>query len=141
VPVITEKFKRLDQVAPSRSAVGSVFFTVNERRYVTDEDFVVEPVRVQYDLVGGVLTTADLVAGPAVVQIGFSGPTYTINIPEAPGPIRLWPLIDAGLPTPSNEPGLVRNAGGIARIAKITTAQLQAGGGTDPETLFIEFPN
>lgn len=141
MPVITENFKKLDKVAPSRLAVGTVYFTVSELRYVTADNFVVVPVRVECALVGGVLTTPNLAAGPAIVELGLSGPTYKIEIPAVAGPVKLWPLIDAGMPTPVNAAGFVRNAGGIARVARTTTGDYAAMPTPDPETLYIEFEN
>ncbi|MFC9761634.1 hypothetical protein [Rhodococcus jostii] len=84
-----------------------------------------------------VLTTPDLDPGPA--KVTWAGRTYTITIPESETPVALWPLIDAGLPDPTNEPGVVRNAGGIARIQRITESAYAALDTPDPETLYITF--
>ncbi|MFD7045373.1 hypothetical protein [Rhodococcus jostii] len=98
---------------------------------------IITPTRVQVLPEGGVLTTPDLDPGPATVSWGTS--TYRITIPDEPDPVALWPLIDAGMPVPSNEPGFVRNAGGIARIARITESAYAALTTPDPETLYITF--
>ena len=112
--VITETFRRLDKTAPASADVGFVYFTVDERRYDGAGDFVVVQVRVPCRLVSGVLTSPDLVAGPALVQIGSVGPIYEIQIPESANPVPLWPLIDAGMPQPpAGAPGFVRNGGGV----------------------------
>ncbi|MFC9769112.1 hypothetical protein [Rhodococcus jostii] len=98
---------------------------------------IITPTRVQVLPVGGVLTTPDLDPGPARVCWGTT--TYRIVIPDSGTPVALWPLIDAGLPVPSNEPGFVRNAGGIARIQRITESAYAALTTPDPETLYITF--
>ena len=137
--VLTETFRRLDKTAPAKADVGFVYFTVNERRYVAAGDFVVVQVRVPCRLVSGVLTSPDLVAGPALVQIGSVGPIYEIQIPESANPVRLWPLIDAGMPQPpAGAPGFVRNGGGIAR-AEVAAMQDYPTHPKDPATMYFLF--
>ncbi|NEW33857.1 hypothetical protein GV791_14980 [Nocardia cyriacigeorgica] len=84
----------------------------------------------------GVLTTPDLDPGPAVVRIGAR--EYQIEIPDSPTPIRLWPLIEAGLPVPPTEEATaVRNGGGVARIQRISQTEYDALVTPDPETLYV----
>ena len=137
--VITETFRRLDKTAPASADIGFVFFTVNERRYDGAGDFVVVQVRVPCRLVDGVLTSPDLVAGPALVQIGSVGPTYEIQIPESAEPVRLWPLIDAGMPQPpAGAPGFVRNGGGMARTEVLAMPDYPMHP-KDPATMYFLF--
>ncbi|MFD7045152.1 hypothetical protein [Rhodococcus jostii] len=98
---------------------------------------IITPTRVQVLPEGGVLTTPDLDPGPATVSWGTK--SYEITIPDEDDPVALWPLIDAGMPVPSNEAGFVRNVGGIARIARITESAYAALTTPDPETLYITF--
>lgn len=87
--------------------------------------------------VGGVLITPDLDPGAAKVSIGLSR-AYQIDIPDSPTPIRLWPLIEAGLPVPPvEEATAVRNGGGVARIQRIALADYEAIPTPDPDTLFV----
>ena len=84
----------------------------------------------------GVLTTPDLDAGPATVQIGIR--QYAILIPDSPTPVRLMPLIEAGLPViPAEEIGAVRNAGGVGRTKRVTLAEFLAMPTPDPDTLYV----
>ncbi len=92
--------------------------------------------RVDVTPVAGVLTTPNLDPGPAEVQ--WRGSRYKITIPNSPAPVRLWPLIDAGMAPPGiNAPGFVRNAGGAARIEVMTLAEYAAIAPGDPETVYI----
>lgn len=142
MPVIVESFRRVDGVVPRRSEVASVFFTVHERRESPGGGFIVVPTRVQYDLVNGELTTADMVPGPALVQIGVGGPTHPITIPPEAGPLKLWPLIDAGSPTPPIGDGFVRNGGGVFRNKAVTRAEYEAIQAVpDPGTVYLVFEN
>jgi len=84
----------------------------------------------------GVLTTPDLDPGAAVVRIGAKA--YQITIPDSDTPIRLWPLIEAGLPVPPvEEAAAVRNGGGVARIQAIELNDYTAIPTPDPDTLFV----
>lgn len=86
--------------------------------------------------VDGVLTTPDLDPGSASVRIGRR--LYHIEIPDSATPIRLWPLIEAGLPVPpSEEASAVRNGGGVARIQRISETDYSALVTPDPETLYV----
>lgn len=87
--------------------------------------------------VNGVLTTPDLSPGPATLTVRAK--EYQILIPESGSPLPIWPLIDAGMPPPVNQPGFVRNAGGIARVQRTTVANYAAIPSKDPETLYITF--
>lgn len=85
---------------------------------------------------GGVLTTPDLDPGPAVVSVGHRN--FQIEIPDSGTAVRLWPLIQAGLPIPpSEEASAVRNGGGVARIQRITESAYLALATPDPETLYV----
>ncbi|WP_280317314.1 phage upper tail fiber protein [Nocardia wallacei] len=86
--------------------------------------------------VDGVLTTPDLDPGPALVSVGHR--RFQIEIPDSGTPVRLWPLIHAGLPIPpAEEASAVRNAGGVARIQRITESAYLALTTPDPETLYV----
>ncbi|MEU9515936.1 hypothetical protein [Micromonospora sp. NPDC048169] len=86
--------------------------------------------------IDGVLTTPDLDPGPATVRIGQH--TYHIEIPDSPTPIRLWPLVEAGLPVPpAEEATAVRNGGGVRRIAVAELDDYLAMPTPDPETVYI----
>lgn len=84
----------------------------------------------------GVLTTPPLDPGPTIVHVGSR--RYKIQIPDSPTPIRLWPLIQAGLPIPpAQEADAIRNLGGIrgGRVAELD--DYQAIPTPDPETLYF----
>lgn len=84
----------------------------------------------------GVLTTPDLDPGAASVRIGAA--EYRIEIPDSEDPVRLWPLIEAGLPVPpAEEATAVRNGGGIRRAEAVELEDYLAIVGPDPETLFV----
>lgn len=94
----------------------------------------------RYTATDGVLITHNLDAGPAEVSI--DGRPYWIVIPESASPVRLWPLIEAGLPVPpSQEATAVRNGGGISRIQRIGDSAYAALVTPDPETLYIVVPD
>lgn len=84
----------------------------------------------------GVLTTPDLDPGPASVRIGAT--EYRIEIPESEESIRLWPLIEAGLPVPpAEEMTAVRNGGGVRRAQAVELDDYLAMPTPDPETLYV----
>ncbi|MDG3012133.1 hypothetical protein G4X40_18485 [Rhodococcus sp. D2-41] len=93
-----------------------------------------------FGLVAGVLTTTDLDPGPARVQIGPHA--YDIVIPASSAPIRLWPLIDAGLPD-ALPPGTgwVRDGGDVHRVQALTQAAYEQIATPDPQTLYIVTEN
>ncbi|MBF6301153.1 hypothetical protein IU459_26945 [Nocardia amamiensis] len=85
---------------------------------------------------GGVLTTANLDPGATVVYVGPR--RYLIVVPDSEDPIRLFPLIQAGLPIPpAQEATAVRNGGGVARIQTSTQAAYNAIPTPDPETAYL----
>ncbi|MFM9261473.1 hypothetical protein ACKAMS_22810 [Rhodococcus sp. 5A-K4] len=93
--------------------------------------------RVDVTPVDGVLTTPDLDPGPTQVQ--WRGVRYKIDIPDSDTSVRLWPLIDAGWPTPSpGAPGFVRNAGGIDRMEPVELADY-SGHPKVPASLYLLF--
>lgn len=90
--------------------------------------------------VGGVLTTPDLDPGPATVRIGQTA--FNIEIPDSGTPVRLWPLVEAGMPVaPAQEATAVINGGGIARVQKITESAYAALVTPDPETEYSVVPD
>lgn len=92
--------------------------------------------RVDVTPVGGVLTTPNLDPGPAQVQ--WRGQRYPIVIPHSVSSVRLWPLLDAGMPhPPSTAAGFVRNGGGVTRIQALTQIEYENLDSPDPATLFI----
>lgn len=115
-----------------------VVFFLDEPRVRASGNGIVTTSRVPVLPDAMVLTTPDLNPGKAKVKFGMF--TYDIVIPDSSTPVALWPLIDAGLPAPTNEPGVVRNSGGIARVERITESAYAALETPDPETLFITFP-
>jgi hypothetical protein len=68
--------------------------------------------------------------------------TYPITIPDSATPVRLWPLIEAGLPIPpAQQASAVINGGGIARVQKITESAYAALITPDPETEYSVIPD
>lgn len=113
-----------------------ITFVVPMIRQSADGTSTVVEVRHSYTPVAGVLTTGDLDPGPAVVRIRHA--TYNIVIPASATPVRLWPLIDAGMPTPPpTAEGFVRNGGGIARAVALTQIEYDAIPTPDPETFYV----
>lgn len=113
-----------------------VTFFIEHIRESSDGDAIVTTVPHHFELDEGELTTTDLDPGPAKVQIGAG--SYNITIPESGSPIRLWPLIDAALPTPAVDiSGFVHNGGGVARIQALTAAEYSALEAPDPATFFV----
>lgn len=114
----------------------AVFFSTYILRENDDGDAIVTTSVRSYTPVDGVVTTEDLDPGPAKVRIGMS--TYDIEIPESATPVRLWPLIETGLPEPPSLVGAyVVNGGGVARIQKISESAYLALSTPDPETLYV----
>lgn len=98
-------------------------------------DGIVTTARYEAHVEDGEFTTPDMDAGPAKVRIGLD--TFDIIIPESASPVRLWPLIDAGMPQPpADTPGFVRNGGRVDRIQAVTMAEY-ADMTHDPETLYV----
>ena len=113
-----------------------VVFWVPELRQSADAASIVVENRREYAVVAGVLTTDDLQPGPAHVQIGHQ--VYPIIIPESATPVRLWPLIDAGMPPPPpTAEGFVRDGGGIARAVALSQAEYDAIPTPDPATFYV----
>ena len=113
-----------------------VRFTVPVVRESVDNNALVTTRVHEVAPVNGVLTTPDLDPGPAKVWIGAD--EYDITVPDSSTPVRLWPLIDAGMPTPPEDaPGFVRDGGNVARIKAMTQAQYNAMATPDPATLYI----
>jgi hypothetical protein len=89
----------------------------------------------------GVLTTPDLDPGPATVRIGLHA--FEIEIPDSPTPVRLWPLVEAGLPVSADQvSSAVINGGGARRIQVMTAAEyaaLVAITTPDPGSIFFVY--
>jgi hypothetical protein len=117
-----------------------VVFYVDEPRVQTSGYGIVTTKQVSVRPVSGLLTTPNLKPGVAKVKIGLS--KYSIVIPDSAESVALWPLIEAGMPVPpvADQGGFVRNAGGIARVERITESAYAALPTPDPETLYITFP-
>lgn len=125
---------RIEDVAGA-GLLRNVTISTQVIRQAASGDAIVATVPHHFELADGVLSTTDLDPGPAVVQIGAK--QYSIMIPVSSTPIRLWPLIDAGMPTPpASEPGFIRNGGGVAR-AEAVTASEYASLTFDPATLYV----
>lgn len=91
--------------------------------------------------VDGVLTTPDFDPGPATVRIGQRA--YNITIPDSGTPVRLWPLVLAGLSVaPTEEASAVINGGGFA-IGQVMTAvdyaTLTSTTTPDPGSMFFVY--
>lgn len=123
--------------ADNTSAFLFTAYTVRE----SDDGTKLVTTRPQrYTATAGVLTTDELDAGPAVVSI--DGRVFSIEIPDSATPVRLMPLIDAGLPVPpTQEAQAVRNGGGVARIQRISASAYAALVTPDPETLYVVVPD
>ncbi|MFE7798991.1 hypothetical protein [Nocardia sp. NPDC057440] len=93
----------------------------------------------RYTATGGVLTTANLDPGPALVRIG--GETRQIDIPDSGTAVRLWPLWEAAAPPPPITTNYVVNGGGIARVQKITVSAYAALVTPDPLTEYSLIPD
>jgi hypothetical protein len=132
-----------ESVATIAGADAQTTFTFSSPalRDSSDDDALITTVGVRLIPVAGVLTTPDLDPGPATVRVGLT--SYSIDIPESLTPVRLWPLIQAGLPIPSAEDSAaVRNGGGAARIQVMTTAEytaLVASTTPDPGSIFLVY--
>ncbi|KDQ02279.1 hypothetical protein EN35_14490 [Rhodococcus qingshengii] len=112
-----------------------VFYIETVRQNVSGTG-TVSVKRVDVTPVGGVLTTPNLDPGPAQVQ--WRGQRYPIVIPHSVSSVRLWPLLDAGMPhPPSTAAGFVRNGGGVTRIQALTQIEYENLDSPDPATLFI----
>lgn len=117
-----------------------VFFSSYILRENDDGNALVTTSVRSYTPVNGVITTEDLDPGPARVRIGVN--TYDIEIPESATPVRLWPLIETGLPAPPSLVGnYVINGGGIARVQKLTQSEYAALTLPDPETEYSVVPD
>jgi hypothetical protein len=117
-----------------------VFFSTFALRDNADGTAIVTTTTHSYTPVDGAITTDDLDPGPARVKIGMR--SYSIDIPDWGTPIRLMPLIEAGLPvSPSDEIAAVRNGGGVAIIKVLTEDEYAALTSTDPETMYVVVPN
>ena len=91
--------------------------------------------------VAGVLTTPNFDPGPATVRVGQR--IYNITIPNSGTPVRLTPLIEAGLPiAPAEEASAVVNGGGFARGQVMTAdayAALTSTTTPDPGSVFLVY--
>lgn len=116
----------------------SIVFSVETIRDTVAGDAIVSTRRYSVPLTNGAFTTADMDPGPAKVMIGNR--PYDITIPDEPTPVRLWPLIDAGMPATDSGLMFVRNGGGVSRTQKLTAAAYAAIPTPDPETFYIVVP-
>lgn len=131
---MTVLFDDLTNIAGA-SELRPIYFYVPKIRENDNSDGIITKTKTEVRAVDGAFTTPDLDAGPAKVVIGSD--VYDILIPESSAPVRLWPLIDAGIPTPREPaPGFVRDGGGIARVQAVTAAEY-ASMTHDPATLYF----
>lgn len=142
MPVISDRL-----TDGAKLGVGAeIVFTVRDIRDSVAHDAILGPARttVPANPTTGLFTTPVLDPGPYWVGIRWSrsNPThelYPIEVPAESGTFRLWPLIDAGLPTPPpGAPGFVRNAGGIDRMEPVELADYSTHPKV-PATLYILF--
>lgn len=107
-----------------------------------DDTALITKRAMSYTASNGVLTTDDLDPGPATVTVGVSS-SFQIAIPDSPTPIRLWPLIQAGLPVPPAQMATaVINGGGAAMIRVMTAdeyAALVSSTTPDPGSIFYVY--
>lgn len=131
MPIITQNLHDIGRI-DARAPV--VFFVRELRPSGTGDGTIIVGRRRSYPPVNGVITTDNLDPGPA--QVIIDGEPFDITLPDVPGPIGLWPLVDAGMPAVEPSTGMfVRNAGGISRIQRITESQYAAIF-PDPETIY-----
>ncbi|MGW4123632.1 hypothetical protein [Nocardia sp. NPDC004711] len=119
--------------------VGAVYFRVPVLRDAAAHTQIVTPQWISAPISSdGTFTSPDLEPGPAQVRIG--GIAYEIVVPVSPTPIRLWPLIDAGVPAVADRE-FVRDGGGVRRIQALPQSQFDAmPTGRDVDTIYITFP-
>lgn len=123
-------------IAGADDSTAFVFSSPNIRDSSDSTALVTTLVTAQMTADGGVLTTPDLDPGACTVRVGLQ--SYGITIPDSGTPIRLWPLIEAGMPIPpAQEATAVRNGGGVARAQRITESAYLALTTPDPETLYV----
>ena len=132
VTVISEP---ISSIAGADDLTVFVFRSLRNRQSDDGTGFVTTRIETM-QASGGVLTTPDMDPGPAAVKIGAT--EYKITIPDSDDPIRLWPLVEAGLPVPpAEEATAVRNGGGVRRIAVAELDDYLAMPTPDPETVYI----
>jgi hypothetical protein len=129
----------IENIAGADNLSAFVFTTIRDRE--SDDGTALVTMRPQrYTATAGTLVTDNLDAGPATVSI--DGRNYLIDIPESGAPVRLAPLIEAGLPIPpTQEATAVRNGGGVALIKALTASAYAAIPTPDPMTLYIVIPD
>ncbi|QRY62763.1 hypothetical protein JVX90_00350 [Gordonia sp. PDNC005] len=131
---MTILFDKITDVAGADEYTPLVFWAPDLREN-DSLDGMVTPKRHYVHAVDGAFTTPDLDVGPCMVQIGMM--QYAFTVPQSSAPVRLWPLVDAGMPQPPvGSPGFIRNGGGVA-IAKAVTAAQYATLTVDPATLYV----
>lgn len=129
---------RLEDVA-GEGLDQSVVFTIPRIRESADSTAIVTEDRHRFEVVDGELLTTDLDPGPAKVQIAGQPTIYDIVIPESPTPIRLWPLIDAGMPAPPAEsPGFIRSDD-TGRLLVMPTPDFNNLTTLDPMTMYATY--
>ncbi|MGB3706749.1 hypothetical protein [Gordonia sp. (in: high G+C Gram-positive bacteria)] len=127
---------RLEDVA-GEGFDQSVTFTIPRIREAADGSAIVTEERHRFNVTDGELITTDLDPGPATVRITGHSVPYKIVIPPSGSSVRLWPLIDAGMPAPqTGTPGFVRNGGGVSRTQAVTSTEYAAMV-LDPATLYV----
>lgn len=128
----------VENVAGAADNQPIVFYAERLRDNATSSGMVT-PTRHSVMPVDGEFTTPDMDPGQARVRVGST--LYPIVIPESETPVRLGPLIDAGMPPPAVTNEFVKNGGGIARAQRITAAAYAALTTPDPETLYVVMPD
>ena len=131
---------RVEDVAGA-PMVQPVTFTVPTVRQSADGDAIVVPQRHSFRVNDGQLTTTDLDPGPAIVTLpGSAWIDHPIEIPDSSTPVRLWPLIDAGIdPPPQSASGFLRVANGDEARIDFVSATEFAGITQDPATAYLVF--
>ncbi|AUH68533.1 MULTISPECIES: hypothetical protein [Gordonia] len=127
---------RIEDIAGAEFA-QAVTFTIPRIRESASGAAIVTEQKHRFQVTdGGDLVTSNLDPGPATVRIGLN--SYQITIPDSSSPIRLWPLIDAGMPAPppSEQYQFVRNGGGLVRAQAVDLDEYESMM-WDPGTLYI----
>lgn len=84
------------------------------------------------------VVTVDLIPGPAIVRLG--GSEYKFVVPEEPGEVNLWPLIEDYVDYDPPVVGAAQQAAARAEAAAVRAEEAAAGGGGGGQSL-VPDPN
>jgi hypothetical protein len=137
--VISDRVQDVGYERPT--SINYVYFTAlaSVRDSADDTRMIVRSRHtIAVNVADGSFTTDDLDPGPAEVRIG--GDVYPITIPASGTPIRLWPLIQAGLPVTPESANHIASDGSVRREQVMTTAAygvLTGATTPDPGSVFF----